>query len=131
MSSKAVAGEPQVITPKQIADMRAMSKRSAETGELFAYDPATRKAEVYAPAKRSSQVVEVVDVAVMHLTKTVFVHATPRWQNLTGGRERRARPRRTSRTSRGDPDDGEADHLRVIPHATFRRVLRHALGEQV
>jgi hypothetical protein len=121
------AGEPYV--DPAVADLMALCDRHAETGEFYSYDPETRKAEVYAPAKRSWQLVEVLDVAALHLSRTTVVHAPPRRQNRSHGRERRAQTRRTS-PSRGDPDPEPEPPLRVIPHATFARVLRHALGEQ-
>jgi hypothetical protein len=121
-------GEP--ISQQTIEDLRAMSKRSDDTGELWSYDPATRKAEVYAPAKRSSQVVQVVDIALLRLSKTVVL-APPRRQNLASGRERRPSTRRTSRTSRGSPDGSEpepppVEHWRGIAAASVRMHTRLA-----
>lgn len=63
-------------------------------------------------------------------SRSPVVHVPQRRERPRERRVSTRRSSRTSRTSRGDPDDGEADHLRVIPLATFRRVLRHALGKQ-
>jgi len=134
MSSEvAAAGEPFVLSQQEIDDIRALSKRHAETGEFFSYDPATRQAEVYKPIESPHPVsaIHVGDLSKAP-SRPPLVHPPPRRQFVapaTRHRERKARSRSSS-PSRGDPDDGEADHLRVIPYATFRRVLRHALGEQ-
>jgi hypothetical protein len=56
------------------------------------------------------------------------IHAPARRVN----RERRPAGRSRARAPSGDDPSPESDPpLRVIPYATFRRVLRRALGEQV
>jgi hypothetical protein len=60
------------------------------------------------------------------------IHAPERRENVARPRERRPTARQRARAPSGDDPSPESDPpLRVIPLATFRRVLRHALGEQV
>lgn len=114
--------------------MRAMSKRHAETGEFYSYDPATREVGVY-KLDESPQPVYTMHASDLRKapSRPPVVHLPQRREFVTPAarhRERKARSRSSSPT-RGDPDDGEADHaLRVIRLATFRRVVSHALGEQ-
>jgi hypothetical protein len=60
------------------------------------------------------------------------IHVAPQ-RDYPGNRPRERRPatRRRARAPTGDDPSPESDPpLRVISHATFARVLRHALGEQ-
>jgi hypothetical protein len=44
---RVATGKQNTISQVEFTDLVALTKRGAETGELFAYEPSTRQVEVY------------------------------------------------------------------------------------
>ena len=127
MRSEVEAGEPQVITAQQIADMGAMSKRSADTGEFYCYDPATREVEVYKPLESPRPVYSIHASDLRKApSRPPLVHAPERRENEGARRDRRPAARRRARAPTGD-DPSEPD-LAVIPPSAFRAEVLRVLG---
>jgi hypothetical protein len=108
MARDVATAEPHFISQQEIDDLRALIERHAETGEVFSYDPATRQAEVYQP-KRSFQLVEVLNVARLHLSKIPVACVPVRREPVASPGEQGRRARRSSTSSRGSPDDPDPE----------------------
>lgn len=123
MASELAADKPHVISQQEIDDLRALSKRHADTGELFAYEPGTGKVEVYTPAAPGPTPAYVYTLA----SRPPVVHVPERREPVARPRERRAVARRASTSSRGSPDDPDPEppavvHLRGFTAASVRMV---------
>jgi hypothetical protein len=134
MDQELTAGDkPHVISQQELDDLRALSKRGAETGELFAYEPGTRKVEVYTSAAPGPTPAYVYTLA----SRPPVVHVPERREPVASPaarpRERRVRRSRGS-ASRGDPSEppparaplaaAERAYLRAKIDARRREVVR-------
>jgi hypothetical protein len=118
-SQELTVGKPWAISPGEVADLQALCDRHAETGEVFSYDPASRRVEViHTPAARAPEPF-YLGRAPEH--RQPIVHVPARRERP---REHRAPARGRARAPTSDDPSPESDPpLRVIPPAAFRREL--------